>query len=1170
MSEQGTEEADAQGSPGELEPAAEGGRAARVLLLVRERFDGAHVAFPAAAPAFASLGGEADVLAEQELFLREYLARERPDTIARLSLPAATRLVEVGVPVPREDLPRKLQHEAPVSFVCVVIPVQAERAPGGAPARGQDAWVMVPAVGHTFYVERDEPLEAAIQHEVRRLLASQDLGAWDHIGLLPGRAHRLEPRWIPLPELAAGGRGAPRRAEIAARALRKKAVVALSAAATPLHLGSRRERPPLAFRDAEGARLAALLDGKERLGVLLVGPEHAGKSALVQAYVGGSRRLVYATSGAQLIAGMSGLGEWQERIRDVMEAARELDAVLYLENLEDLLAERVEAGGIDLAGAMRPWIEDGKVRLVAEIREDRLDALEGRNWAFFAALSRIKVEPLTAAQTLEALERRAAHDARAEPHRPAVAASALPALVDLAERYLPYGAFPGKAARLYEDMRAVREKEMTDRGAPVTIGRADLYEAFSIRTGVPAFLLRDDVPLRVEEVAARLRKQIIGQEEAVLALAQTIGVVKAGLQPSGKPLATFLFVGPTGVGKTELARALAELLFGSADRMARFDMSEFMTPDAADRLIRGTDREGGLLTMRVREQPFCVLLLDEIEKAHRSVFDLLLQVTGEGRLSDARGKTTYFHNAILIMTSNLGSAERRTQAGFGGGASTDAAHYRRIVDGAFRQELVNRIDRVVPFRSLSREEVAAVARLAVDRVARRRGLVEAGVTLEVSPRALARIAADGYSEAYGARAMRRHVEEHVAAPLARLLARLGGEAGDLALRVTEAGEPEEEREEGAAREGPAVASAETPALRLSARRRRTAKASRQAHGFEEISRLRREVDAWTELSPVEQLVDQIDFLRTQLSLGPADREQGRQAQETAQLQAEHHRLSEAWQRLQRAQEDVRSVEELAMMALFEGEAIGPFTDEARAAWEAYRRALPYALVAQEPRRDAVTMVLEELDEGAFDLWLAPMLRELPRRGWALTLHLDGDKAAPAGGVHAEPWPEARRWGPPRTADEALVALAAPKRSFRSALLRAKGASAGVLLALEAGLHRIALPKKGGDDAGDDRAHVFARLVALEGDITGEQWDHRSLAPPHPSSAMTRRRGPAAREHDRIEKVVLIAGRRARVDVDPGEYWARLEEIALAHLLLFEEEGSGLSRDDAFLPSGEVG
>ncbi|WP_437725122.1 AAA family ATPase [Sorangium sp. So ce861] len=1165
---------DGAGASADGAPEAREGRTARALVFVRERFDGACVAFPVAAPDAASFGREEDVLVEQQLFLREHAARAQPEAISRLSFPEGTELLSVDVPVPRDDLLRKLRRETPVSFPCVVVPA-GERAARGAPRSApaaRDAWVLVPSLGHAFYVEAGEPIAPAIRHEVRRLLASQALSTWEHLGLLPGSAHRLEVLHAPLPEPdPAGGRGQG-GVSVAERARRKKAVDALVSVATPLHVAAQRSPapPPLACRDAELARLAALLDGDERLGALLVGPEHAGKTALMQAYVARQTRLVYATSGAQLVAGMSGLGQWQERIHGVMEAAAALDAVLYFENLDDLLAERAEGGHVDLAGAMRPYLDEGRVRVVCELRDDRLDALEGRHWAFFAGLSRIRVEPLSAEATRRALVERAERDRRVEPHRPAVAGDALTALVDLAERYLPYSAFPGKAVRLYEDLRTVHERERTAQGEPVTLGRSDLYELFSMRTGMPAFLLRDDLPLRVDRVARDLGASVVGQERAVRALAETIAVVKAGLSPPDKPLATFLFVGPTGVGKTELARALAGLLFGSPDRLSRFDMSEFSSEGAADRLIRGTDDAGGLLTQRVREQPFCVLLLDEIEKAHRAVFDLMLQVLGEGRLSDARGRTAYFHNAIVIMTSNLGAAERRVQAGFAGErgaapaeeqAALDEAHYQRVVAGAFRQEFVNRIDRVVPFRSLTRAELSEVARLTAQRLSRRRGLSEAGVALEVSPRALARLAEDGHAPAYGARALRRHVEEHLAAPLARLLAGLGGEARDLTVWVAEAREPE------APAEGAVVGRAETPALRLVARRRRAARAGQQAFGVEQVGDLRREVDRWMGLGPIEQLREQIDFLLTQLSLSSGRSRDRRREIDAAALQAEHHRLSELWGQLAAAQEEMHSVEELALMALLEGEEVRELAREARAAWEGVRQVLPRALVATEPRRDAITLILEELDEGAFDRWLAPMLKELPRRGWSATLHIDGDRAGPGDGA----WPASRRWGPPRSPGDVLEALAQPKRGFRNVLFRCTGAYAGAFLSLERGHHELVTRTRDAgaarDASGDGRLHVFVHFVAHAAGIAEDQWEHRSLAAPPAGSSAARRRGAAAREHDEVEGAVLIAGRRARLTMDPAWYWERLDEVALSHLLLFEDEGSGLDRSEYFSGDG---
>ncbi|WP_169796799.1 AAA family ATPase [Chondromyces crocatus] len=1157
------------------------GRVARVHVLSQERFDGAWLMAPAAAANFMSIGAEEEVRMDQELFLRAYLHRARPELLSRLSLPEATRLVSVEVSLPIEALSRRAKRDPLVAFVCVVIP-----------AKDGDAWVMVPAVGHTFYVQRGEEFEEVVRHEVRRLLASQELSAWVLRGLLPTSDAALDVIQVPLEHKAQTGRGASRMEAIAREARRRKAIEVLEGASTRFQVEGRFGPPPLVGRDAEQSRLTALLSGKERLGVLLVGPEGSGKGALMRAYAHGSDRPVFATSGAQLVAGMSGFGEWQERVFAVMAAAQELDAVLYIDQLEDLLSAHDEEGAVDLGGALRPFVDGSKVRLVCEVREDRVDALESRHWAFFAALSRIPVPALSPALTREVLSRRVQHDTRAEPLRPHLATEAIPALVDLCERYLPYAAFPGKAVRLYEDMRALREKEQGHGGTAITLGKEQLYETFSMRTGVPEFLLREDLPLRVEELVSRLGRTVIGQEQAVRALAETIAVVKAGLQPAGKPLATFLFVGPTGVGKTELARALAELLFGSAERMARFDMSEFMTPDAADRLIRGTDRDAGLLTRRVREQPFCVILLDEIEKAHPAVFDLLLQVCGEGRLSDARGQTAYFHNAILIMTSNLGSAERRTRSGFLGGEASFGDHYTRAVEAAFRPEMVNRIDRIVAFRPLSQAEVVEVARVLIERIASRRGLVEAGVGLTLSARALRRLASDGFSETYGARALRRHLEEQLVAPVARVLSGLGAGARDLLVQVTEAGEEAEsegalQTEEVGVQHGSAgsdgetghvVARAGAGGLLVVARKRSRVRRAQQAFGYDAVSQARREVEAWMELDPIVELKDQMDFLLTQLNTMGRDQERGRKRrsadqskararsrqEEVAELQAEHHRLQTLWEELTLRQEEVFRAEEAAMIALFEGTPLGPMVHTSREGQAAFRKVLPHALTALLPQRNAITLIVEELDPGMFGLWLDPLLRAMTARGWVAEIHLDGDKAGPRDG----PWPEGRRWGPPRSIPDALRALEAPKRSFRNVLLRCRGAYVGAMLALEAGLHRIVLTGEAKDRGvvGDeeDRAHVYVHVVAFETAITEAQWSHPTLAPPPAGTASGRRKGGAVREHDHGTVALHIAGRRARIPVEPGLRWDQLEEVALEHLLLLEQPGSGLDRDDVYL------
>jgi ATP-dependent Clp protease ATP-binding subunit ClpC len=332
-----------------------------------------------------------------------------------------------------------------------------------------------------------------------------------------------------------------------------------------------------------------------------------------------------------------------------------------------------------------------------------------------------------------------------------------------------------------------------------------------------------------------------------------------------------MFLGPTGVGKTELSKALARFLFGSAERMARFDMSEYTDPYAADRLIRGTERADGVLTRRVREQPFGVVLLDEIEKAHASVFDLLLQVAGEGRLSDGRGKVAHFDNTIIILTSNLGAQHRRARVGFGdAGPDDDDGYYLAQVERHFRPELVGRLDGIVSFSSLSSEQIKRVARLSVERIGRRAGLEGREIRLFVSERALDTLAEQGFSASYGARGLRRFLEQALVAPLASLVSALGREATGAVIVVQTTPETETELE-------PAVRAAITehyPAavppltfgrISISALLPRRRQREAAGSGVAAVSRMRRAVRRWHVLPVLMEARDRLSELTVQLA-----------------------------------------------------------------------------------------------------------------------------------------------------------------------------------------------------------------------------------------------------------------------------------------------------------------
>ncbi len=1095
-----------------------------------------HELAPVTDPSILSYGAEDRTAIELQLALSELATESRPHTVARHLLPDGVRLEEVEVQVGRPELPGRLGRRFPITITVAVVP---EPRPDAGPA---GHWVFLPALAHACFVDRTESIADRVQAELAVLPAALGLDAdgWRRlIGYAPAQLEEIAVELATTPLAEVQGRKALAEAE-----RRRVAVATLDRAGRRLEAPS--PPPPLVGREALAAELARILDAPSRRGVLLVGEEAAGKSALVAAWAGAHpRRAIWATSVAELIAGASGLGEWQERIAEVLAAAEALDAILYFDDFGALFAERPAEGGLDLGAAMRRHVVDGRVRVIGELTPVALDRAERRDVSLVGAMLRVTVPPTDPATTTAACRAWAAHWATTQPHRPQIAPAAVPIAVDLARRYLPYRAFPGKAVRLLEELRVAHDAGRDARGAGPLLGEAELYAAFSWSTGIPIALLADDRALPAADVIAALRRRMVGQAAAVRRVADAICVAKARLQPGDKPLASLLFVGPSGVGKTELARSVAAYLFGAPERMVRLDMSEYTDPWAAERLFGGDGGGEGRLTSAVRSQPFGVVLLDEIEKAHPSVFDLLLQVLGEARLTDGRGRTTYFHNAIIVLTSNLGTRGARGRLGLAPGEDDDGREERRFRDavlGAFRPELVNRLDQIVVFHPLQPAEIARVAEIAVARLAERRGLTQGGVVLDVSPRALEQLADRGFSPELGARALRRHLDAAVVAPAARLLARAGaeGHGGTLTVRAPdeEAGRPAGSKlgEEG-----------DGASITVALWRRSAATGRRMVRSAVAVGGLRRDTERELALAPALAVRDRIAELEATLATATRKKKKKQRdadgaqdalaGHEIARLHGEHARLSERWNACAAGQLELRTAEELCLEALARDVDAVDLIDGAILARAKLRRDLFWLLTAMYEVNTGATLLVHSPDaRAAVTAWLRLVLEAARHHGFRGHVHLWDDK--PPG------WP--LPWGPAR--DLAWLDEHLPSRPAAAALVRIAGAGADLLFGLEEGLHRF-------HGLAGEPAHVWVDLLEPELEFDDEEW--RQLpGPPTPRSA----RGAPMRE-------VVVAGQDRtlvggeELDVPWKELPARLAEAAAARLIaaLAANELEGLWR-----------
>jgi ATP-dependent Clp protease ATP-binding subunit ClpC len=550
-----------------------------------------------------------------------------------------------------------------------------------------------------------------------------------------------------------------------------------------------------------------------RRSVLVSGDAGVGKSSFVRLLGAALMKdgwTVFQAGAAELMAGQSFIGELEGRIqRLIKEVSGPRRIVWYV---PDLLA--VAASGAHrtqnatILDQILPAVSAGRIVLLAEGSPAGATRVLQARPALRSVFELVLLSPATDAEASVLGERFATLLAAdlALTVDPACTAAAL----RLIHQYMNYAHLPGTLF----DLLKLSAQRCIDAGE-TTLTPRTLLATLSQVTGLPQALLDGSERLDLSGVRSFFERRVMGQEEAVAAIVDRIAMLKAGLTDPGRPLGVFLFAGPTGTGKTELAKSLAEYLFGSADRMIRLDMSEFQTPDAL-RKIMGEAGEGAdahALIQRVRKQPFSVVLLDEFEKSHGNVWDLFLQVFDDGRLSDANGSTADFRQCIIILTSNLGATSHQGRAlGFLPDASRFAPEQiLRSVHQTFRPEFINRLDRVLVFRPLSRELMRGILRKELRNVLQRRGLRDREWAVEWESSAQEFLLDKGFSAELGARPLRRAIDDYVLAPLAAVMVEHRAPQGDQFLFVRSDGrgiqvefvDPEDEALSAASEEAPA-------------------------------------------------------------------------------------------------------------------------------------------------------------------------------------------------------------------------------------------------------------------------------------------------------------------------------------------------------------------------------
>ena len=548
---------------------------------------------------------------------------------------------------------------------------------------------------------------------------------------------------------------------------------------------------PVVGREDEIERVLQILSRRKKNNPILIGEPGVGKSAIVE---GLALRIMADKTGslqgkrivtldiASMVAGTTYRGQFEERMKNVLTELREHpEIILFIDEIHTIIGAGNASGSLDAANILKPALARGEVQCIGATTTAEYAKSIEKDGALERRFQKVTVRPTTGDETFKILTRLSEH--YAHYHHVIYTREVLKACVGLSERYLTDRSFPDKAIDVMDEVGARSHAQLSspkETDPAYTITTEDVAGVVSMMSGVPVQRVATAENERLRTMGDTLRRRIIGQDKAVETVVKAIQRSRLGLRDPKRPIGTFFFLGQTGVGKTYLAQCLAEELFGSKDALIRFDMSEYMEKHTVSLLVGAppgyvAHEEGGKLTEAVRRKPYSIVLFDEIEKAHPDIFNILLQVLDEGRLTDRQGHIVDFRNTIIVLTSNVGT---RQVLEFGGGVgcnsgAMDQKETNRMLLKAlqkqFPPEFVNRIDNVVTFEPLNKETIGQIVRIEIGLLQQR--LKTHGHQLSVTPEAVGEIVEKSYDTKNGARPVKRAVQTYLEDPLTEILLR---------------------------------------------------------------------------------------------------------------------------------------------------------------------------------------------------------------------------------------------------------------------------------------------------------------------------------------------------------------------------------------------------------------